>query len=183
MAFPYRFGGFRVHNWVEFKNDSGDLLPVGPLVVGIDEYQHRAAGAQHDGVGFMQHSIKNGRRHSAYVAFIKPILNRPNLTVMTEAHVQRVLFEGKVATGVEILRNGRLEKITAAREVILSGGAINTAQLLMLSGVGDAAALAKHGIASDVEVIPIGKINEAYERMLKNDVRYRFVIDMASLKS
>lgn len=103
-------------------------------------------GAYHDGVGFMQHTIKNGRRQSAYTAFVRPILKRPNLTVMTEAHVQRVLFHGRVATGVEILRHGRVQNIAAAREVILSGGAINTPQLLMLSGVGPGAEIQRHGI-------------------------------------
>ena len=114
-------------------------------------------GAQHDGVGFMQHTIKNGRRHSAYTAFIKPVLNRPNLTVRTGAHVQRVLFEGRIATGVEILLNGQPHKIFAAREVILSGGAINTPQLLMLSGVGPGAELQRHGIPVVAEIEGVGK--------------------------
>lgn len=103
-------------------------------------------GEQHDGVGFMQHTIKNGRRHSAYRAFIKPILGRPNLTIRTNAPVQRILLEGKTATGVEYLYEGKLHTVMAAREVILSGGSINSPQLLMLSGIGPAPEVTRHGI-------------------------------------
>ena len=103
-------------------------------------------GAVHDGVGFMQHTIRKGRRCSSYVAFVKPVRGRTNLTVRTDAHVQRVLFDGRTATGVEILHEGRLHRIGALREVILSGGAINSPQLLMLSGVGPGAELQRHGI-------------------------------------
>lgn len=103
-------------------------------------------GAVHDGVGFMQHTIRNGRRHSAYNAFVEPVLHRPNLTVRSECAVQRILFEGRQAVGVEILHKGRLETIQAAREVILSAGSLKTPQMLMLSGVGPGAELQKHGI-------------------------------------
>lgn len=103
-------------------------------------------GALHDGVGFMQHNIRNGRRLSSYSAFIEPVVNRSNLTVRTNCELQRVLFEGRTAVGVEILNNGRLETIYAAREVILSAGSLKTPQMLMLSGVGPSAELQKHGI-------------------------------------
>ncbi len=103
-------------------------------------------GAAHDGVGFMQHTIKNGRRHSAFSAFIKPVLGRANLTVLTDTRVARVMFDGRDATGVEVITGGTRRTIAAAREVILSGGALNTPQVLMLSGIGPAAELARHGI-------------------------------------
>ncbi len=93
-------------------------------------------GAMHEGVGFMQHTIKGGRRHSAYTAFVKPVLGRPNLAVRTNCYVQRILFEGRMATGVEVLDNGQLRRIDAAREIILAGGSLNSPQLLMLSGIG-----------------------------------------------
>jgi choline dehydrogenase len=114
-------------------------------------------GEEHDGVGFMQHTIKNGRRFSAYSAFIKPVIGRPNLTVQTDVHVQRVLVDGRTATGVEILENGRLRKIVAAREVVLSCGAINTPQLLMLSGVGPAEEVTRHGIPLVCESPGVGQ--------------------------
>ena len=153
-----------------WRGDAGPLTVSDPVVKSASSHDFISAAANlgharvtdmnaetHDGVGFMQHTIKGGRRQSTYVAFIKPILSRPNLTVMTGAHVQRVLFDGRVAVGVEILRGGKLEKITAAREVILSGGAINTPQLLMLSGVGPGAELQRHGIAMVHESAGVGQ--------------------------
>jgi choline dehydrogenase len=114
-------------------------------------------GAEHDGVGFMQHTIKNGRRFSAYSAFTRPVTSRPNLTIRTAVEVQRVLFEGHTATGVEVLENGSLRKIEAAREVILSCGAINTPKLLMLSGVGPASEIIPHGIPLVLERPGVGR--------------------------
>lgn len=103
-------------------------------------------GAAHDGVGFMQHTIKGGLRHSAYTAFVTPVLGRSNLTVLTDTRVARVLFDGRIATGVEVMSGAQRRMIAATREVILSGGALNTPQVLMLSGVGPAAEVSRHGI-------------------------------------
>jgi choline dehydrogenase len=103
-------------------------------------------GAMHEGVGFIEHNIRNGRRQSAYTAFVEPVRNRRNLTVRTECEVQRIVFEERCAVGVEILHKGRRETIRAAREVILSAGALKSPQLLMLSGVGPGAELSRHGI-------------------------------------
>ena len=103
-------------------------------------------GALHDGVGFMQHTIRHGRRHSAYTAFIEPVRHRPNLVVRTGCTTQRILFEGMSAVGVEVLENGRKEAFFAAREVILSAGSLNSPKLLMLSGVGPGVELKRHGI-------------------------------------
>ena len=113
--------------------------------------------AEHDGVGFMQHSIKNGQRHSAYAAFVKPILSRPNLTVKTGAMVENVLFDGKTAIGIQVREQGQRKQILTAREVILSGGAINTPQLLMISGVGPADELQKHGITEVLSSPGVGR--------------------------
>jgi choline dehydrogenase len=95
-------------------------------------------GAQQEGFGPYQLTIKDGERWSAAAAYLRPVLGRPNLTVETGAHTTRVTFEGKRATGVEYLQKGQLHKVRAAREVILSGGAVHTPQLLLLSGVGAA---------------------------------------------
>jgi len=102
--------------------------------------------AVHDGVGFMQHTIRNGRRHSAWNAFIEPVQQRRNLHVRTGCMVQRVLFEGRQAVGIELIHKGRPERIHAAREVILSAGALLSPQLLMLSGIGPGAELQRNGI-------------------------------------
>jgi choline dehydrogenase len=114
-------------------------------------------GELHDGVGFMQHTIRDGQRQSAYVAFVKPILHRPNLTVRTGALVQRIVFENRQATGVEVLCDGRRQTIAAAREVILSAGSLNSPQVLMLSGVGPRAELQRHGIGQVHDLPGVGQ--------------------------
>ncbi len=103
-------------------------------------------GASQEGVGHFQLTVKNGRRNSAARAFLAPARSRKNLTVMTGALVTRVLFEGRRAVGVEYLKNGRKENAKAAREVILAGGAVNSPQLLQLSGIGDGALLQGLGL-------------------------------------
>lgn len=99
-----------------------------------------------DGVGLYQVTQKNGQRHSTAAAYIKPALKRPNLTVETEAHVTRVLFDGKRAIGVEYTKQGQTKTAKCKAEVLLCGGAINSPQVLMLSGIGDSTHLAEHGI-------------------------------------
>ena len=103
-------------------------------------------GAQQEGIGPYQVTHKNGERFSAAKAYLTPNLGRKNLTVFTESHTTRVLFEGKRATGVEFRRAGRLEQIGANHEVLMAAGALQTPQILMLSGVGPAAQLSRHGI-------------------------------------
>ena len=103
-------------------------------------------GASQEGAGYYQTNSRNGRRISAAAAYLHPIRHRRNLVVMTRAHVTRVLFEGKRAVGVEWLQHGLRQRAEARAEIILSSGAINTPQLLQLSGVGPAALLQRHGI-------------------------------------
>ena len=103
-------------------------------------------GADQEGVGIYQVTQKNGERWSAARAYLFPHLHRKNLTVHTKAMVQRVLFEGKRAVGVEVSINGQLTVLKARKEIILTAGAIQTPQLLMVSGVGDSSELARHDI-------------------------------------
>jgi len=103
-------------------------------------------GAAQEGVGAYQVTQKRGRRWSASDAFLKPVLDRPNLTVRTGAQVTRVLLDGGRATGVEYLRDGERHTAHAAAEVVLAGGAINSPQLLMLSGIGPAEHLRSVGV-------------------------------------
>jgi choline dehydrogenase-like flavoprotein len=104
---------------------------------------------EHEGLGIYQLTQKNGERCSAARAYIHPHMgNRANLRVETQAHATRILFEGKRAVGVEYRQGKELKQIRARREVIVSSGAFQTPQLLMLSGVGDSAVLGKHGIAT-----------------------------------
>jgi choline dehydrogenase len=114
-------------------------------------------GEEQDGVGFYQVTQKNGKRHSTAMAYLKPILRRSNLTIQTNAQVTRILFEGTRAIGVTYLQNGETYQIAVAKEVILSGGAINSPQLLMLSGIGCAANLKAIEIPVVVDLPGVGQ--------------------------
>src|SRR3954452_23850795 len=103
-------------------------------------------GAEQDGVGMYQVTQRGGMRASAAVSYLHPAGERPNLTVMPYMQVSRVLFEGKRAVGVEASHLGELQELRAEREVILCGGAYNSPQLLMLSGIGPAEHLAMREI-------------------------------------
>lgn len=113
-------------------------------------------GRQQEGFGRSQYSIRDGRRCSAAAGYLRPALRRPNLTVETGAHATRVLMRGTRATGVEYLRDGEVVAAEADREVILSGGAFNSPQLLMLSGIGPAEHLRDLGITPVVD-LPVGR--------------------------
>jgi choline dehydrogenase len=99
-----------------------------------------------EGAGHTPVTQRNGRRWSAADAYLHPAVRRPNLTVLTGAHARQVLFEGTRAVGVEYLRNGTVHLARATGEVILSGGTVNSPQLLMLSGIGPAEHLRALGI-------------------------------------
>ncbi|MBV6272826.1 GMC family oxidoreductase N-terminal domain-containing protein [Alcaligenaceae bacterium CGII-47] len=104
-------------------------------------------GAHQDGIGLYQLTLKQGFRMSAAKAYLRPASRRRNLTVLTHAHVSRVLLAGTQAIGVEYERHGRRHPIRANKEVIVCGGAINTPQLLQLSGIGPREVLEPLGIA------------------------------------
>ncbi|HWA54197.1 MAG TPA: GMC family oxidoreductase N-terminal domain-containing protein [Solirubrobacterales bacterium] len=106
-------------------------------------------GAEQDGVGMYQVTQRGGMRASAAVSYLHPAMERPNLTVMPYMQVHRVLFDGKRAVGVEASQLGQVQELRAEREVILCGGAYNSPQLLMLSGVGPA----EHLTMREVEVL------------------------------
>jgi choline dehydrogenase len=103
-------------------------------------------GFQQEGFGRLDMTVERGRRCSAALAYLRPALRRPGLTLHTHSLATAVRFEGRRATGVRYLRGGRERIAAARREVILSCGAINSPQLLKLSGVGPARELAEHGI-------------------------------------
>jgi choline dehydrogenase len=114
-------------------------------------------GAEQEGAGIYQMTIKGARRNSAARAFLRPAMKRRNVTVLTHAQATRVLLEGKRAVGVEYRRNGALHQLRAGREVILAGGAINSPQLLMLSGIGPAAQLRAQGIEVVLDAPMVGQ--------------------------
>jgi choline dehydrogenase len=98
------------------------------------------------GCSFTEVLIRNGKRHSPFRAYIYPFLDRPNLTVLTDTLVTRLILNGKRVTGVEILRNGEICVVSASAEVVLSLGAVNTPKVLMCSGIGDKAELDRFSI-------------------------------------
>jgi len=104
-------------------------------------------GVRQRGVGYNQTTTRNGRRCSAAVGYLRRALGTGNLEVRTRCLVTRILFDGDRATGVEYICKGKVETVYADKEVILSGGAVQTPKLLMLSGIGPEAELRRHGIA------------------------------------
>jgi len=114
-------------------------------------------GATRDGFGAVDLTVGKGRRSSAASAYLRPVRHRANLVVVTQAQTRRILFEGTRAVGVAWRCKGQDRVARARREVILSAGAINTPQLLMLSGIGPAAHLRDHGITVLVDRPGVGQ--------------------------
>jgi choline dehydrogenase/4-pyridoxate dehydrogenase len=114
-------------------------------------------GARQDGFARMQMTIRNGHRDSAATAYLRPALARANLTVQVNSLASRIVIEGGRAVGVEYDHKTTRCRAAAEREVILCGGAINSPQLLMLSGIGDPAELSQHAIALKAALPGVGK--------------------------
>ena len=114
-------------------------------------------GARQEGVGYYQLFTRKGWRCSAAVGYLRPARKRANLEVRTEAHAMRILFEGMKATGVEYRQGGETKRARAAREVIVSAGAIQSPQLLMLSGIGAAKHLREFGVPVVADVPGVGE--------------------------
>jgi choline dehydrogenase len=113
-------------------------------------------GARQEGFGRYQTTQENGMRASTAVRYLHPNMGRQNLTVITDALALRILFDGNRASGVEIDHAGTIEEVGATREVIVSAGAYQSPQLLMLSGIGSAEALALFGIEARAD-LPVGE--------------------------
>jgi len=109
------------------------------------------------GTGLYQITARNGRRSSASVAYLNPARKRKNLSVMTGARVLRIVVENDRAVGVDYVQNGRVHRLRAEREVIISAGAIHTPKLLMLSGIGPARDLQSHGIDVVADLPGVGQ--------------------------
>jgi choline dehydrogenase len=114
-------------------------------------------GYKPEGLARLDSTIRDGRRCSAAVAHLKPALSRPNLDLVTHALVEQVLLDNKRAIGAKFRHQGKIQVIRANREVIVSCGAIKSPQLLMLSGIGPAAELEKHGIPVRHELPAVGQ--------------------------
>lgn len=114
-------------------------------------------GAEQEGVGYFQYTIKNGQRCSTADAFLHPALDRPNLTVITHAHASHIEWEGKTAKAIVYYQHGGLKKVSANKEIILSAGAFGSPQLLLLSGVGPSQELKSLGIPVVHHLKGVGK--------------------------
>ena len=163
----------RLETWEDGASDQrGGDGPVGvqrckyqdPL---IEAYAEAAQGAGHawtpdyntaaqDGFSRLQMSIRNGARCSASVAYLRPALGRPNLTVKVNVLASQVILERGRATGLTYVQKGQIKTARASREVLLCGGVINTPQLLMLSGIGEPRQLSAHGISTEVALPGVG---------------------------
>jgi choline dehydrogenase len=117
-------------------------------------------GAREEGPGgyaLMNQIIRDGRRQSMARSYLYPVLAQKNLTLLVKTHVDRLTFKGTRATGVEFMRAGKLVRVQAHAEVIVSSGGINTPKLMMLSGIGNSAELGKHGIKTLVHAPEVGR--------------------------
>jgi choline dehydrogenase len=114
-------------------------------------------GPTQEGVAFLQFSIRDGKRDSAYRAWLLPALARPNLVVSTGAHVHRVLLESGRAVGVRYAVAGQVREVRAQREVIVSGGAIGSPRILLHSGIGPAADLERAGVPVSLDLPGVGR--------------------------
>ncbi|MBW8483891.1 GMC family oxidoreductase [Actinomadura parmotrematis] len=141
-------------------------------------------GAEQDGVGFYQVTHKRGRRWSTAAGYLRPALDRPNLTVVTDALATGVLIEDGRATGVRYELRGEPLVARAGAEVILAGGSVNSPQLLMLSGVGPADHLREHGLDVLVDA-PVGQglQDHPYVNVMFATPRHRSLWELAGARN
>jgi choline dehydrogenase len=135
-------------------------------------------GRAQEGVGYHQTTTRNGKRCSTAVGYLHPVRNRPNLRVITGAHTQKVLFEGRRAVGVAFNQGGANKTVRARREVILCGGAIGSPQMLMLSGVGNQAHLVEFGIPVVHHLPGVGQsLQDHYSAPIKLKCTFPFTLN------
>ena len=154
MKSEHQERGASAHHQVGGLLNIADLRQPNPLTVAFVEAAQQAGLRKNDdfndgeqeGVGFHQVTQKDGRRHSAARAFLHPALKRSSLKAIPQAMVTHLRFEGRRCIGASYAKDGKQHEVAARREVILCGGAVNSPQLLMLSGIGDRAQLERLGI-------------------------------------
>jgi choline dehydrogenase len=135
-------------------------------------------GKVQEGAGYYQLTTRNGRRCSTAVGYLRPARRRPNLRVETNAYAEQVLFEGRRAVGVRFRQHGALRTVRARREVVLCGGAINSPQLLLLSGVGPAQHLTEMGIAVRHELPGVGQsMQDHYQTRIVEKCRFPITVN------
>ena len=149
-------GPLGVNNGNEMKNPLYQAFVDAGVEAGYfstDDYN----GHQQEGFGPMHMTVKNGRRWSTANAYLRPAMQRPNLTVITHALVHKVLLEDKVAVGIRYERKGRVQEVKAGKEVILAAGSVGSPHILQLSGIGSKTVLAEAGIELQHELPGVGE--------------------------
>jgi len=144
---------------LEWRDPICDAFIEGAVEQGIPRNRDYN-GARQAGVSYVQRIVQKGRRVSAARGYLKPAMKRPNLIVRTHAHATAIVFEGRRAVGIRYNNGGRHgtpTEVRAAREVILAGGAVNTPQLLQISGVGPANLLGELGVPVNHELKGVGE--------------------------
>jgi choline dehydrogenase/4-pyridoxate dehydrogenase len=142
--------------WSTFADPLVDAYTAASLATGL-RWNEDLNGSRNDGIGRNQNTIRDGRRCSAAVAYLRPAMERDNLAVEVNALASRVVLDGGRAVGVEYRKGGDTVAARARREVLLAGGVINSPQLLMLSGIGDPDALRAAGITPQVPLRSVGQ--------------------------
>src|ERR1700740_1412270 len=148
-----------------FVQSAPDPNPIAPAMVegarsiGMPTFDSNNGRLMEDGGGasIIDVRARDGKRLSVFRTYVFPYMDRPNLTVLTHALVTRLTLKGKRATGVEIACDGKIQRITAGREVVLSLGAMHTPKVLMLSGIGDEAELRRLGISVVQDLPGVGQ--------------------------
>jgi choline dehydrogenase len=157
-----RYRGKNGPVWCQPAHDPHPMAPAmlqACKALGYPVLDDQNGKREEGGIGFalMNQIIRDGRRQSMARAYLYPVLARPNVTVLVNTNVDRLVLAGTKATGVQITRAGAQSVIDAKTEVIVCSGGINTPKLLMLSGIGDDAQLRQHGIKTVVNAKEVGK--------------------------
>jgi choline dehydrogenase len=157
-----RYRGKNGPVWCQPAHDPHPLAPAmlkACKALGYPVFEDQNGKREEGGIGFalMNQIIRDGRRQSMARSYLYPVLSRPNVTVMVNTHVDRLVLAGTKVTGVQITRAGAQSVINSKMEVIVCSGGINTPKLLMLSGIGDEAHLRQHGIKTVVNSKEVGK--------------------------
>jgi 4-pyridoxate dehydrogenase len=143
-------------SWSTFDDPLADAYAAASKLAGM-KWNSDLNSGRNDGIGRNQNTIRDGRRCSSAVAYLKPAMARANLTVETGALVSRIVLDKNRAVGVEYRSGGNTHNVRAHREVLLAGGVINSPQVLMLSGIGDPDALRAAGIKPEVALKGVGQ--------------------------
>ena len=179
----------------DWRGDSGDLgVSKGsfqnPLFDAFEEagkdsgqgHSDDLNGFNPEGVARLDATKKNGRRCSAAVAHLRPALARGNVKLITRAHVEKIIFSGTTAQAITYRHKGKLHTIDAEKEIILSGGAINSPHISMLSGVGPSDHLLKHGITPVIDLPGVGQNLQDHAKIeLQYECKKSFAIQKVDL--